>query len=340
MIKIGEFSKMFNVSIKTVRFYEDRGLIIPAYTDIYSSYRYYDEDNIYQMSRILFLKELGFSLSEIVNFDENSYKDKISEYENKIKMLYKSIDTLKSLSNNKERGKNIMKTFINDESAIGKWKLVGCVKTKEDFYKSEFLSDDESVNIKELYLMENGMEYWVISWTKDIIYVCGNANPYEIKDNLMFVKFVSPVDENDYKYAVYEKIDSEKYSTQDFMIKDDINVNFVSDEKLKGIWKSVDLVPNKDAFNPSNKFFKEKNLFLDKLIVSPDEDVIVSFSNNKSKHIKYTKDYFINLCASDTLSKYEIVNINDKTYMIMEWKSGDYVYAGQINCYYVLEKVD
>lgn len=40
MIKIGDFAKIFNISIKTVRFYEEKGLITPAFVDIYSGYRY------------------------------------------------------------------------------------------------------------------------------------------------------------------------------------------------------------------------------------------------------------------------------------------------------------
>ena len=35
---------------------------------------------------------------------------------------------------------------------------------------------------------------------------------------------------------------------------------------------------------------------------------------------------------------YEYQEIADKTYLIIEWKSGDYVYGGLITCYYVLEK--
>ena len=48
MIKIGDFAKLFNVSINTVRFYEEKGLLTPAYIDIYNGYRYFDENNIEQ----------------------------------------------------------------------------------------------------------------------------------------------------------------------------------------------------------------------------------------------------------------------------------------------------
>ena len=74
MIKIGDFANLFNVSIKTVRYYESMGLLIPKYVDIYTGYRYYDEDNIYTMQDIISLKNMGFSLEEIRHFS----KDKIN----------------------------------------------------------------------------------------------------------------------------------------------------------------------------------------------------------------------------------------------------------------------
>ena len=58
MLKIGEFANLFNVSIKTVRFYEEKELFKPFYIDKYTGYRYYDENNINEMTKILYLKRL------------------------------------------------------------------------------------------------------------------------------------------------------------------------------------------------------------------------------------------------------------------------------------------
>lgn len=44
--EIGDFAKIFGINIKTVRYYESIGLIKPAYVDIYSGYRYFNEENI------------------------------------------------------------------------------------------------------------------------------------------------------------------------------------------------------------------------------------------------------------------------------------------------------
>ncbi len=79
MLKIGEFAKLFNVSLKTIRFYEEKNLLKPAYIDEFSGYRYYDDYNIETMRKILYLKDLGFSLDEIKNYNDEIVQYKINE---------------------------------------------------------------------------------------------------------------------------------------------------------------------------------------------------------------------------------------------------------------------
>ncbi|MGE8036718.1 MerR family transcriptional regulator [Lysinibacillus sp. NPDC093692] len=65
MFKISEFSKLSQVSVKTLRYYDQLNLLKPAYTDKFSGYRYYSADQMFQIHRILAFKELGFSLEQI-----------------------------------------------------------------------------------------------------------------------------------------------------------------------------------------------------------------------------------------------------------------------------------
>jgi DNA-binding transcriptional MerR regulator len=64
MFKIGDFSKLSCVSVKTLRFYDQLGLLKPAYVDRFTSYRYYSADQLPRLNRILALKDLGFSLGQ------------------------------------------------------------------------------------------------------------------------------------------------------------------------------------------------------------------------------------------------------------------------------------
>ena len=69
--KIGEFSKLCQVTVKTLRHYEEKGLLIPFEVDEWTGYRYYDLVQLRRMNRIIYLKKLGFSLEEIAELFEN-----------------------------------------------------------------------------------------------------------------------------------------------------------------------------------------------------------------------------------------------------------------------------
>lgn len=61
---IGEVAAMLEVSTRTLRFYDEKGLVKPAYTEE-NGYRFYEKEQIRQIELILFLKDLGFSLKQI-----------------------------------------------------------------------------------------------------------------------------------------------------------------------------------------------------------------------------------------------------------------------------------
>ena len=65
MLKIGEFSKVAQVSVKTLRHYGQLGLLKPAWIDRFTGYRYYSLDQLPRLNRILALKDLGFALDQI-----------------------------------------------------------------------------------------------------------------------------------------------------------------------------------------------------------------------------------------------------------------------------------
>ena len=65
MLKIGDFSKLAQVSVKTLRHYGKLGLLTPAWIDRFTSYRYYTLDQLRRLNRILALKDLGFSLEQV-----------------------------------------------------------------------------------------------------------------------------------------------------------------------------------------------------------------------------------------------------------------------------------
>ncbi|MDE5950690.1 MAG: MerR family transcriptional regulator, partial [Acetatifactor sp.] len=65
MYKIGELSKLCNISVKTLRYYDSEGILCPEEIDALTGYRYYSAAQLSDCYRILALKELGFTLEEI-----------------------------------------------------------------------------------------------------------------------------------------------------------------------------------------------------------------------------------------------------------------------------------
>jgi DNA-binding transcriptional MerR regulator len=65
MIRIGDFSKLSRISVKTLRYYDQVDLLKPARVDDFTGYRYYTYDQLPRLNRILALKDLGFSLEQI-----------------------------------------------------------------------------------------------------------------------------------------------------------------------------------------------------------------------------------------------------------------------------------
>ncbi|MEM8649275.1 MAG: MerR family DNA-binding transcriptional regulator [Pseudomonadota bacterium] len=98
--RIGDLAREFNVSLRTLRFYEDRGLISPERS---GSTRLYSVDDRRRLKIILLIKNVGFSLIDIQEFlnlydagdgDSNSnvIVAKFSEQLEKLKIQRAEID--------------------------------------------------------------------------------------------------------------------------------------------------------------------------------------------------------------------------------------------------------
>lgn len=119
MLSIGAFSKISNVTTKTLRYYDEIGLLRPIHVDSASGYRYYDVSQLRTILLITKLKSYRFSLEEILQVlgsaddrlllsiikdKETKTKDTIRQYEFILKQIHKDILHL-------ERGIDIMSYF-------------------------------------------------------------------------------------------------------------------------------------------------------------------------------------------------------------------------------------
>jgi len=65
LLRIGELARLGGVSVKTVRFYDEQGLLRPEYVDSQTGYRYYTIDHTKRLAAITNLRAADFSISEI-----------------------------------------------------------------------------------------------------------------------------------------------------------------------------------------------------------------------------------------------------------------------------------
>ena len=94
-LKIGEFSKMMQVTVKTLRHYEQRGLLAPDEVDGWTGYRYYSIAQMQRLNTIRGLQRLGFTLEEIKELLEDGAQmpsidqltQKIEETEQQLQLL-------------------------------------------------------------------------------------------------------------------------------------------------------------------------------------------------------------------------------------------------------------
>jgi DNA-binding transcriptional MerR regulator len=65
VIKIGDFARLSQVSVVTLRYYDEMDLLKPVKVDSFTGYRFYSAEQLPLLNRILALKDLGFSLEQI-----------------------------------------------------------------------------------------------------------------------------------------------------------------------------------------------------------------------------------------------------------------------------------
>ncbi|MBI4744875.1 MAG: MerR family transcriptional regulator [Actinobacteria bacterium] len=104
MYSIGEFSRISGLSIKALRLYHEKELLIPTLIDDQSGYRYYDHKNVERARIIKYLRDMEFSLSDIGEIlkDANDEADVVEFFEKKKKEILSRIHQQKNIIKNLE----------------------------------------------------------------------------------------------------------------------------------------------------------------------------------------------------------------------------------------------
>lgn len=132
-------------------------------------------------------------------------------------------------------------------------------------------------------------------------------------------------------FAMTTLTDSKALGIEKYRHIDNINVQFIEDKEVLGNWESIDFVPSIESFNLDKNYWNKEILNFN-----------IQFNRDGSTQnnwLTWTKGLILHH-GDKTASKYCIKEIHGNKYLFMEWKSGDYIYKGEIRGYYVLKKVN
>ena len=122
-MQIKEFAECTGVSVRTLHYYDEIGLLRPADVDRLTGYRFYDEQSFLRMQEILFYRELDFSLKSIGEILSSPNYDKtkaLKEQKQLLKLKKERLERLIDAIDDAEKGENVMKVFDNSEFEIYK----------------------------------------------------------------------------------------------------------------------------------------------------------------------------------------------------------------------------
>ena len=112
-MQIKEFAELTGVSVRTLHYYDEIGLLKPSEVDAQTGYRFYDENSFERMQEILFYRELDFSLKTIAEILSSSDYDKQQALSRQRKLLLAKKERLEQLImaiDSVEKGEGFMKT--------------------------------------------------------------------------------------------------------------------------------------------------------------------------------------------------------------------------------------
>lgn len=115
---VKEFANLSGVSVRTLHYYDEIGLLKPSFVDDQTGYRFYDEISLERMQEIMFYRELEFSLKRIQEILSSPNYDTRKAFEEQKRLLTlkkERLERIISAVDHAMKGENVMKVFDNNE---------------------------------------------------------------------------------------------------------------------------------------------------------------------------------------------------------------------------------
>ncbi len=117
-MQINEFAKLTGVSVRTLHYYDEIGLLKPAFIDEQNGYRFYDENSLLRMQEILFYRELDFplkSIFEILSSPDYDKQKALVEQRKLLELKKERLERIIDALDGAKKGKITMTAFDNSD---------------------------------------------------------------------------------------------------------------------------------------------------------------------------------------------------------------------------------
>ena len=120
------------------------------------------------------------------------------------------------------------------------------------------------------------------------------------------------------------------HTAEDMRIRDNVDLPFVPDDRILGKWRAVDCVQSIGDFVPGQPrwpdepFWKQTEFFADGTAVAQLGDT--------AWQSDWTRGTMLDRRRM-TAQAYTLREIDGREYLFIEWKSGDYLWAGRVSLY-------
>lgn len=242
-----------------------------------------------------------------------------------------------------------MAPFEDDPDVVGMWEFCDLVPSEEQFTPGHVKYGDAAhILQKKLCFLPGGAGYWIVSgWTKGRLYTTSGYPKYRFAHEYT----ITERDGETYLYLkrwshsirrrggqpeihVYRKLDSLAHTAEDMRIRDEVDLPFVSDERIIGRWRAIDLVHNRSEYVPGKSGWMGE-LFWKSTEFLPDGTAVDQFGDSEYRS-NWTRGTMLDRRRM-TAQAYELCEIDGQERLFIQWKSGDYLYAGRIQ-WYVFER--
>lgn len=117
-MRIKELAKLTGVSVRTLHYYDEIGLLKPAFVDEQNGYREYDDNSLERMIEILFYRELDFplkSIAEILSSPDYDKTQVLRKQKELLTLKKERLENLISALDKAEKGEISMNTFSKND---------------------------------------------------------------------------------------------------------------------------------------------------------------------------------------------------------------------------------